>query len=189
MKVEYDDYYQTENLFGKPYAELIDFFSNIKKKGKLLDLGCGQGRDAIPLAKLGYEVTGIDNSKIGIQQLNQIAKKEALPIIGIVADIYSYSDFKVFDFILLDSMFHFGKKEKTTEIAFLNRIISETKPQTIITICIQNIGEKAVILNSVISANDDLRIIHQVELVYIFRDKSSNHSSKTPYKMITIQKN
>ena len=62
MKVEYDEYYQTENLFGAPYPELLTFYSAIKQKGKLLDLGCGQGRDAIALAKIGFEVTGIDYS-------------------------------------------------------------------------------------------------------------------------------
>ena len=71
MKVQYDKYYQTENLFGRPYPELIEFYSNIKKKGKLLDLGYGQGRDSIALAKLGFTVTGIDYSKVGIEQLNK----------------------------------------------------------------------------------------------------------------------
>lgn len=59
---DYDKYYETENLFGKPYAELIEFFNNYDHKGCLIDIGCGQGRDCIPLARLGYKVTGIDNS-------------------------------------------------------------------------------------------------------------------------------
>ena len=76
MTVTYDKYYQTENLFGEPYPELIEFFAEYPYKGKLLDLGCGQGRDAIALARLGYSVTGIDNSKVGIQQMNQIGQVE-----------------------------------------------------------------------------------------------------------------
>lgn len=112
MKVEYDKYYQTENLFGEPYPELIDFYSKIEDKGKLLDLGCGQGRDAIALSKLGFEVIGIDNSKVGIEQLNEIAKTENLPLQGVVTDIYEYSNYEEFDHVLLDSMFHFGKRER-----------------------------------------------------------------------------
>lgn len=54
MTATYDKYYQTENLFGDPYPELIEFFANYPKKGKVLDLGCGQGRDAIAIAQLGY---------------------------------------------------------------------------------------------------------------------------------------
>lgn len=90
MIVTYDKYYQTENLFGRPYPELIEFFAGNPKKGKVLDLGCGQGRDAIALARLGYSVTGIDISKVGIDQMNQIARDENLNLEGQVGDIYAF---------------------------------------------------------------------------------------------------
>ncbi len=141
VSVEYDKYYQTKNLFGDPYPELIAFYSAIKNRGKLLDLGCGQGRDAIALARLGFEVTGIDLSRVGIEQLNEIAETENLPLKGMVSDIYEYSNYKEFDFVLLDSMLHFGKKEKQREMALLKSIIKWVKPQTHITICIQNSGD------------------------------------------------
>jgi len=188
MKVEYDKYYQTENLFGEPYPELIEFYSTIKNKGRLLDLGCGQGRDSIPLAKLGFSVTGIDNSKVGIEQLNQIAEKENLPLKGIVEDIYSYSDFDKFEFILLDSMFHFGKKERGKEIKFLNRLIEKSATNALITICIQKTGKKLEILNSIISGKNNLVLVNKTELVYKYEDKESNHSSESKYEMVTVRK-
>ena len=110
MAVAYDNYYVTENLFGEPYPELIAFFSKISKKGKVLDLGCGQGRDAIALARLGFEVVGIDNSKVGIDQMNRMAKTENLAVSGIVFDIYEFNTYVNYDIVLLDSMFHFEKK-------------------------------------------------------------------------------
>ena len=79
------------------------------KKGKILDLGCGQGRDSIALARIGYNVTGIDNSKVGIEQMNQIAESESLTLTGKVTDIFEFDNFAEYDFILLDSMFHFAK--------------------------------------------------------------------------------
>lgn len=188
MKVEYDKYYETENLFGNPYPELIDFYTQIKEKGKFLDLGCGQGRDAIALAKLGFTVTGIDNSAIGIQQLNEIATKGNLPLEGIVTDIYAYSNFSEFEFILLDSMFHFGKQEKEKEVAFLNRLMDLSSPNTLITICIQKVGKKLKILNEIISNQLNLEIIHQIELVYLYENKASNHRSETTYEMVTVKK-
>ena len=63
---DYDKYYKTEELFGQPYPELIDFFKNYEPKGNIIDLGCGQGRDSISFARLGYKVTGNDNSKVSI---------------------------------------------------------------------------------------------------------------------------
>ena len=56
----YDKHYQTPNYFGEPYPELLSFFSKYKPKGHVLDLGCGQGRDAIAMARMGYKVTGVD---------------------------------------------------------------------------------------------------------------------------------
>ena len=188
MKNTYDDYYKTENIFGEPYQGLIDYFSFLPKRGKLLDLGCGQGRDAIALARLGFQVTGIDSSSLGITQMNAIAKKEDLPLIGLVADIYTYPDFQQFDFILLDSIFHFGKKEKSKEIELLGRIFQLVKPAAIITICIQNSGKKVKILSDVISQGKNLSILKSEDYLYEFVDKATNHISKTKYQMVVLQK-
>lgn len=106
---DYDKYYKTKELFGQPYPELIDFFKNYEPKGKIIDLGCGQGRDSISLARLGYKVTGIDNSKVGIEQINSISKKERINAIGIVEDIYAfdrYQDFEIWFGPLLIGLFY-----------------------------------------------------------------------------------
>ena len=188
MRTKYDEYYLTQNYFGEPYPELIEFYSKIQTKGKLLDLGCGQGRDAIALAKLGYEVTGIDHSEVGIQQLNKIAQEENLPVKGIVGDIYEFSDFVEFEFILLDSMFHFGKSDKDKESKLLQRIIEFSKDNALITICIQDSGKKTDVLNSIISKYRNLEEVSTVKFDYIFENKDSDHCSKSRYEMISIRK-
>ncbi len=187
MKVAYDKYYQTENLFGEPYPELITFYANYPERGKLLDLGCGQGRDAIPLARLGYNVTGVDNSEVGIRELNKTARNEDLNLIGIVADIYEY-DVSKFDFILLDNMFHFAKNDQKNETGFIRRIIKNSGPETIITFCIQNNGKKIRILNETIDSQGRVERINETDLMYEYRENQTGHSSKTAYKMIVIKK-
>ena len=158
MKVVYDKYYETENLFGEPYPELIDFFTKEIKNGKILDLGCGQGRDAIVLAKLGFDVTGIDNSKVGIDQMNEIATSNNLPLKGVVADIFLFDDFENYDVILLNSMFHFSKKDKAKEIAFIKNIISKIKENGIIIFCIQDTGTKVKTLNTVLFSDKKWKV-------------------------------
>ena len=91
MSTTYDELYETEDLFGNPYPELIDYFTSQSNKGRVLDLGCGQGRNAIPLARLGFEVTGVDLTKVGISQMNQIAKSENLTLVGVLSDMYIYN--------------------------------------------------------------------------------------------------
>ena len=188
MKTPYDKYYQTENLFGNPFPKLLSFFTNYPQKEKLLDLGCGQGRDAIPLARMGYEVTGIDCSKVGIEQMNKVAEAENLKLTGIVSDIYAFEDYADFEFILLDSMFHFLKKDKEKETALVKRIIDSSQLGTVIAFCIQDTPKKVGILNTTIDHQRKLERIYEEHFLYEFVDRESGHSSRTNYKMIVVQK-
>ena len=63
-KVAYDDYYLNKNYFGNPYPGLVDFFRQYQPKGTVLDLGCGQGRDALFLGELGYKAIGLLDSML-----------------------------------------------------------------------------------------------------------------------------
>ncbi len=188
MTVTYDKYYQTVNLFGEPYPELITFFTEYPIKGKVLDLGCGQGRDAIALARLGYSVTGIDNSKVGIDQMNQIGQQENLNLIGLVDDIYTFDRFNEFDIILIDSMFHFAKKDKEKEIALIKKIVSDIKNGSIVVVCIQNTGDKVEILTQALDLEKSHTQLANKEFKYIFEDNESGHKSETDYRMIVIEK-
>lgn len=188
MAVAYDKHYRTENLFGKPYPEHIGFFSNIPTRGRLLDLGCGQGRDAIPLAKLGYEVTGIDHSVVGIQQMERIAKSEKLNIKGLVADIYKFQDFASFDFILLDSMFHFRKSELKQEATLVEWIVRASTRGSLIIFCIQNTGNKMSVFNNIMADLQFDERTAELDFKYTFEDGENKHSLATAYKMIVIRK-
>lgn len=50
------------------------------KKGKILDIACGDGRNSIYLAKLGYTVHAIDFSEEALKRLKYFSKKEKLNI-------------------------------------------------------------------------------------------------------------
>jgi len=188
MHTTYDQHYQTVNLFGEPYPALLDFYRQFSEKGRLLDLGCGQGRDAIALARMGYDVVGIDHSQVGIDQMNAVAQKESLPLEGRAEDIYLFNDFAAFDFILLDSMFHFAKKEKAQEIQLLERILEEMKLNALTTVCIQDSGQKTKILATILNRREDLEVINRTELTYHFEDQSTGHASSSPYLMISVRK-
>lgn len=188
MKNIYDKHYQTENLFGNPYPVLIEYFSTHHKNCKVLDLGCGQGRDSVAIARLGHSVTGIDTSKVGIDQMNQIAKKENLDLKGIVSDIYEFGEFYEFDIILLDSMFHFSKNEREKEIGLLEKIFAKINNGTSVVVCIQDTGNKVQTLNQVIYSNKQLNRKVDRLFKYTFEDKDSGHKSETNYRMIVVEK-
>ena len=134
--VTYDKHYQEPNYFGEPYPELVAFFKEYEPKGKVLDLGCGQGRDSIALARMGYAVTGVDILKLGVSQMMSIAKNEGLNIKGIIDDIFSFEIDESVDIVLLDSMFHFYKPDKEKEAELLRRIMDELKVDGLLCIII-----------------------------------------------------
>jgi 2-polyprenyl-3-methyl-5-hydroxy-6-metoxy-1,4-benzoquinol methylase len=186
---DYDKYYKTEDLFGEPYPELIDFFRIYEPKGKLIDLGCGQGRDSISLARLGYDVTGIDNSKVGIDQMTLISVKEKLKVTGLVDDIFAFDNYQYFDIVLLDSMFHFEKKDIKREIDLIDKIAKRINKNGLICICIQDTGKKVRILkDSIDNSGIDYEVINDSLLIYKYEDKESGHKSVTNYCMYIIKK-
>ena len=117
-----DTYEKNSELFGHPYRELQDYFSRYKSRGSLLDLGCGQGRDSFFLSSIGYKVTAVDRSTVGINQLIQKAQTQGLHIDGIVDDLQNLNLQKTFDIILFDMVLH--GFEKKTQLEMLEKYSS-----------------------------------------------------------------
>ena len=72
-------------------------------EGRFLDLGTGPGTQAIQLAKLGFESTGSDISKIAIEKAQKLSKD-----VNFVVDDILNSSFpdNAFDFVLDRGCFH-----------------------------------------------------------------------------------
>lgn len=188
MAVAYDKYYQEENLFGNAYPELLDFFDQLKTKGKLLDVGCGQGRNAIPLAQLGFDVCGIDHSHVGIEQMQASAKLMGVNLISEVTDIYRYNHFDQFDIILFDSMFHFMKNDRLKELGLVQQVAISLKVNGILVFCIQDVGTKVETLKSGLCEVNLCEWKADVSFKYQWGTKNSSHSSMTDYRLIAVQK-
>ena len=87
---------------------------------KVLDLGCGIGRNALYLAKLGFSVSAFDLSAEGLSQLKQTAQAENVnidPMLGDMLQLPYVSGY--FDCLLaFHSIYH-------TDYASLTRILAE----------------------------------------------------------------
>lgn len=57
------------------------------RPGKALDFGMGLGRNALYLAELGWEVTGVDLSEEAIRQVSEISQKKGFNLHAVKADL------------------------------------------------------------------------------------------------------
>ena len=55
-----------------------EFLKLVPEGGKILDLGCGSGRDSMNFMKLGYEVTAVDGSKELAKRASVLLGKEVI---------------------------------------------------------------------------------------------------------------
>lgn len=59
--------------------------------GRALDVACGAGRNALFLARRGFEVVAVDLSAEGLRALQRRAREERLPVRPVQADLVRFS--------------------------------------------------------------------------------------------------
>lgn len=108
MATDYEEFYKSNpHGLGDPFPEFVNFFEKYNKlNANVLDLGAGQGRDSLFIAKKGHSVTAVDISKTGINQIINDARKINMPIKGIVEDITVYTPSQEFDVVIIDRTLH-----------------------------------------------------------------------------------
>ena len=126
---KYEQLYRKErDVCGPPFQEFVEFFDNLNNNNcRVLDLGCGQGRDALLIARKGHYVLGVDLSETGISQMLEDARKEVLKVEGVVADIVEFEPLEEYDVILLDRVLHM-LGDDNDRIVVLETVCHHTKP-------------------------------------------------------------
>jgi len=87
-------------------STLLSFMQNLSTSS-VLDIGCGTGRFAIPIAKIAKHVVGIDTSDDSIKVFRAEVKKQRLKnITGHVMDFRDLANKGEFDYVLLVNVVH-----------------------------------------------------------------------------------
>lgn len=90
-KLFWDKRYGTEVfIYGKEPVEFLKEHIDILPKGKVLDIAMGEGRNAVFLAKNGFDVDGCDISEVAINKAQKLAKENNVNIRAFVADMEIY---------------------------------------------------------------------------------------------------
>ncbi len=85
-----------DELTVKEVDFMLPYF-NLQTGSKVLDLMCGYGRHALALARKGIAVTAVDNLGDYINEIQQTATKEQLPVKAIKAAVIDYKADDIFD--------------------------------------------------------------------------------------------
>jgi len=121
--IEYwESLYNREFFFGSgptklaKYAEATLTKSNVKK---ILEVGCGQGRDALHFAQLGYDVDAFDISRNAIKSIKNQKEKLHLDNLNVITQDCSKKfvfEKKQFDFVYSNLALQFFELESLDTI-------------------------------------------------------------------------
>ena len=94
FKTQYEEFYTREGYYwGTEPAGFLDKLIALRAPGdgiKVLDLGCGEGKDAVYMASRGYTVTAFDITDNGIRKAKKLAAERGVCIHAFVDDINTF---------------------------------------------------------------------------------------------------
>ena len=114
-------YCKAEDYFPKKYnsnpvhSEVLEAMDTVKPC-KALDLGCGQGRNALFLAQHGFDVTAVDQNELSLEILQSIVEQEDLKMSVGIYDINSASIGQTYDFIVSTGVLMFLQADRISSI-------------------------------------------------------------------------
>lgn len=120
----FDDAYKTGTapwVIGEPQPAVVELEKTGLLRGAILDVGCGAGEHTILLARLGYDVLGIDFAPSAIDQASANAAARGVEARFEVADAMSLPPQPGYDTILDSALFHiFDDEDRTRYVCSLH---------------------------------------------------------------------
>lgn len=84
---DWDERYRKgEHAFKHPHHLLVQAVEQLSP-GRALDIACGAGRHSVYLASLGWNVTAVDSSKVGIELAKERAAEAGVSVDTQLADL------------------------------------------------------------------------------------------------------
>ena len=103
IRTNYEKWYECDGYYwGTQPADFLDELISLcppAKDKKVLDIGCGEGKDAVFMAEKGYDVTAFDLTDNGIKKTHRLASEKGAKINAYVDDINTFETDEQFDII------------------------------------------------------------------------------------------
>ncbi len=110
---------------GRPQKEFIRLAEEGEISGRVLDVGCGTGENALYLASLGFEVWGIDAAPSAIKKAKENADEHGVTVNFLVSDALKLQSLRTkFDTVIDCGLFHvFSDEERPIFAASLSFVL------------------------------------------------------------------
>ncbi len=95
-----------KDAFGSPSEEIRDLATRLAPGTRVLDAGCGEGRNALFLAEQGFDVRAFDISEAAIAKTQYRAKTRGLSLEAWTADFSDFEFDRDYDLILSHGVLH-----------------------------------------------------------------------------------
>jgi SAM-dependent methyltransferase len=95
--------------------------------GRALDLGSGEGADAIRLARLGYQVDAIDASAVACDKAERFARAERVPVSVRCEPVETATMTGTYDIVLMNGCLHYVRDKGSV----LSRTATASAPDAI----------------------------------------------------------
>ena len=83
---------------------------------KVLDIGCGEGKDAVFLARCGYDVSAFDISEAGLDKAKRLADQAHVDVRTFRANMWDYRLDEKYDVLFSSGALHYMKPELRDEV-------------------------------------------------------------------------
>lgn len=124
----WNEIYNHERISLQPSLFAQYVLSQLEKGKKILELGCGNGRDCLFFLRNGMKVTGIDASNVAIEKLNKKVLHEDSNKVWFVCDDFVSSSFlKTMQFDYIYSRFTLHAINENQETELLNNVYGALK--------------------------------------------------------------
>lgn len=119
------DYFPKKYNSNPVHSEVLEAMQ-LLSPGKALDLGCGQGRNALFLAQQGFDVTAVDQNELALEILQSIVEQEDLEMTVGLYDINSATLTQTYDLIVSTVVLMFLQADRIP--AIIQNMQDQTNP-------------------------------------------------------------
>ncbi|MCR5501718.1 MAG: methyltransferase domain-containing protein [Lachnospiraceae bacterium] len=134
IRTNYEKWYEGDDYYwGTEPGSFLDELADLNPPSagkKVLDIGCGEGKDAVYMAQKGYEVSAFDLTENGIRKTIALAETRNVRINAYVDDINSFDISEQYDIIYSTGTVQYLFDENKAD--FFRKLEKITRPDGVV---------------------------------------------------------